>query len=66
MKKTPTMWKLYNLMLYCFEGNCQGEVNGNWGPARPLGYYSLRNRLRCALAVFTGKADAVVWPEDEK
>jgi hypothetical protein len=31
-------------------------------PARPLGYYSLRSRIRLAWMVFTGKADALVWP----
>lgn len=26
---------------------------------------SLQSRFRCAWLVFTGRADAVIWPEDE-
>lgn len=40
-------------------------INERWVPARPLGYYSLRNRIKCAWLVFTGKADALVWPMDQ-
>lgn len=41
-------------------------TQGNWRPARPLPYYfaglgNLRNRLRCAWLVFTGKCDALRW-----
>jgi hypothetical protein len=32
---------------------------------RPEGFASLGSRLRCAWLVFTGKADAVTWPEDD-
>lgn len=35
---------------------------GVWMPARPLGYYSWRSRLRLAWMVFTGRADVLVWP----
>lgn len=38
------------------------EIGGKWVPARPLGYPSLRQRLKAAWMVFTGRADAVVWP----
>jgi hypothetical protein len=34
----------------------------NWVPARPTGYASIRNRFKCAWLVFTGKADALIWP----
>jgi len=39
--------------------------SGQWVPARPLGMYSLRNRLKLALMVFTGKADVVIWPGEQ-
>lgn len=32
-----------------------------WIPARPLGYPSLKDRLRATWLVFTGKADALLW-----
>ena len=42
------------------------EINGRWYPARPINYQcrTLRERLREAWMVFTGKADPFVWPED--
>lgn len=43
------------------------EVEGRgWVPARPRNYRcrTLRERLREAWLVFTGKADPFVWPED--
>lgn len=42
--------------------NCQTELNGGWAPARGEGFASLRHRIRAAWMVFTGKADALVWP----
>jgi len=39
--------------------------SGQWVPARHLGMYGLRNRLKLALMVFTGKADVVIWPGEQ-
>lgn len=43
------------------------KINGVWVPARPENhkYRTLRQRLREAWAVFTGKADAFTWPEGQ-
>jgi hypothetical protein len=60
MGKAPNIIKLENLNSMC--RNSQAEINGKWVPARPLGYYLLRNRLNAAWMVFTGKADALLWP----
>lgn len=38
------------------------EINGKWVPARPAGNPSFWSRIRCAWAVFTGRADALKWP----
>jgi hypothetical protein len=38
------------------------QINGQWVPARPLGFMSLSSRLRAAWLVFTGRADALLWP----
>lgn len=40
----------------------QTNVKGKLVPSRPMGYPSLRHRLRATWLVFTGRADAVVWP----
>jgi hypothetical protein len=42
--------------------NVQTQIDGKWVPARALGYMSLWHRFYCAWLVWTGKADALVWP----
>lgn len=47
------------------------EINGVWQPARPLPFqYGLfgriLNRIKLAYLVFTGRADALVWVNQEK
>ena len=42
----------------------QAEIGGKWVPARPL-IGSMRDRIRAAWAVLTGKADAFTWPEGQ-
>lgn len=40
--------------------------DGRWVPARPMGYPGgWRYRIKAAWLVFTGKADAVTWPDGE-
>jgi hypothetical protein len=67
MKKAPSIHRIYSLqrMLDSRESLVQLEGGGMWHPARPLGFFSITHRLRCAWLVFTGKADALIWPEDE-
>lgn len=60
MKKAPIIIKLKDL--YRSTDCSQICVNGKYVPARPSGYYSLRYRLKAAWLVFTGKADALIWP----
>lgn len=37
-----------------------------WRPARGEGFNSLRYRFRCAWLVLTGRADALIWPGQER
>lgn len=42
------------------------EINGLWQPARPTPFYyglfgSVINRIKLAWLVFSGRADALVW-----
>ncbi len=46
-------------------GTCQAEINGQWVPARPLGFASPWYRWKAAWLVFTGRADALVWPQGQ-
>lgn len=51
-----TSLALHNLI------DCQTEINGKWQPARPIGYSSFLMRIKLTWMVFTGKADALIWP----
>lgn len=42
-----------------------GLPDGRWVPARPIGFQSIRQRLRATWLVWTGRADALVWPGDQ-
>lgn len=62
--KYPTIWQLNNLLRSA--GTVQASTDGNtWHHARPAGYPSIKQRIKAAWLVFTGKADAVVWPEGQ-
>ena len=43
----------------------QADINGKWVPARPLGFFSIWHRIRCAWLAFTGACDLVRWPEGQ-
>lgn len=69
MKKYPSIYKLKYLYELCQNHLRMGvsvNVDGKWVPARSMGYPSIKTRFQCAWLVFTGKADAVIWPEDEQ
>lgn len=40
-------------------------INGRWVPARSLGFQAFPSRVRAAWLVFTGRADALIWPEGQ-
>lgn len=61
--------KISNLSLHIIMDNAV-EINGAWQPARPLPFYygvigSILNRVKLAWLVFSGKADALVWINQE-
>lgn len=39
-----------------------GLPDGRWVPARPCGYSSPIERLKAAWLVWSGRADALIWP----
>lgn len=64
--KYPTIYKLEQVAKLAVEANPSTSNDGkNWVPARPLGYASWRTRLKAAWLVFTGRADAVTWPQGQ-
>lgn len=61
--KSPSIIKLDSLIASANE--TQANINRKWVPSRPIGFISWRYRVEAAWLVFTGKADAVIWPEDQ-
>ena len=64
---SPSEWELGALIDYAKNGECQAGIESpagtQWVPARPMkNLDTLPERFRLALAVFTGKADALFWP----
>ena len=56
--KHPNIVDAYQLIAWGDE--VQKEVGGKYVPARGCGYHG--SRFRAAWKVFTGKADALIWP----
>jgi hypothetical protein len=44
------------------DGPLAGLPDGRWVPARPIAFQSIRERVRATWLVWTGRADALVWP----
>lgn len=63
MKQAPNMWSIPDLLEHIKSGPRVSSDGEKWLPARPLGFYSFGSRLGIAWYVFTGRADALVWPE---
>lgn len=62
MPRNPSLWRLTDL-IECASSMRYREPDM---PARPLGTcYTLSKRIRAAWLVFTGRADAVIWPGDQ-
>lgn len=61
MRNTPSIYKLEDL-LRSVNQTAARLPDGRVVPARAQGLWSLRYRFRAAWLVWTGKADAVVWP----
>lgn len=63
LKQVPTIWGLKDLIETT--ASLSTEIDGKWVPSRPLGAVGIKARIKAAWLVFTGKADAVIWPEGQ-
>jgi hypothetical protein len=63
VKKYPIVWQLDCLIKWS-KSNRTSNGN-NYYPVRPFGWPSLSSRVQIAWLVFTGRADAVIWPGDQ-
>ena len=65
MKKYPAILQLHQVMRSANHPSVFLTTGGKWVPARPLGFQSIWTRFSAAWLVFTGKADALIWPGDQ-
>ena len=45
--------------------HCSTNDGKTWVPARPIAFQSVRERVRATWLVWTGRADALVWPGNQ-
>jgi len=62
--KAPNIYKLENLTTLKSPVDL-ALIDDRWVPARPVGYYSFRWRLKAAWLAFTGQCDLVKWPGNQ-
>lgn len=63
--KDPAIIEMDKAWVGSLKENLRRLGPNNWVPARPLGYPSYANRFRAAWLVFTGRADALIWPGEQ-
>lgn len=61
------IWQLDALLDSANRVKCKEPNSNEWVPSRPdnFKYESWARRIKAAFLVLTGKADAVVWPNNQ-
>ncbi len=59
------VWRLGDLIASARETTMRPTNGSGYVPCRPLGHTGWKYRLKAAWKVFTGKADAVIWPHGQ-
>ena len=64
-KRIKMIWSLKQLVEH--SSRTHALINGKWVPCRPITwkYLPIIERIKDALAVFNGKAEAFTWPEGQ-
>lgn len=63
MRQAPNIYSLRSLIKAADGTSMAGLADGSWVPARPLGFFSMEQRLKAAWLAFAGKGDVVLWPD---
>lgn len=63
MKKAPNLYTIDDIIAHCQHHSAL--IDEEWVPARPIGYFILKYRLKLAIGVFTGRYDALEWPKGQ-
>ena len=64
MRRYPAMWTAEALVQHAQSG-VRCKVHDEYVPARPWLWNERWTRFKCAWRVFTGRCDALLWPEDD-
>ena len=65
--KHPRIWDVCHLKNYLARGHAEYRLpEGRFVPARPFRYSSFWRRVEATWLVFTGRADAVTWPGQDR
>lgn len=61
------IWQLNELVDSTNRVKCKQNNSAGWIPARPENFKheGFKRRIKAAWLVFTGKADAVIWPSGQ-
>lgn len=65
MRKAPAIYNFEDLKTILQLNVTKSSDGETWYVARPLGYYSIKNRIKCAWLAFAGKADLLIWPDNQ-
>jgi len=60
--KDPAVIHLSQRWLQSLNEVQAGLPDGRWVPARPEGFSSIWYRIKATWLVWTGRADALIWP----
>lgn len=64
MMRIPNICDVIGVIRTAADAQC-GLPDGRYVPARPMAYQSWGMRWKAAWLVFTGRADALLWPGQE-
>jgi hypothetical protein len=66
MRRAPSVYTPSTLAAALKDAPPRAALGGKWLPARPLGMFSIKSRLQLAWEVFSGRADVLRWPGQER
>jgi len=64
MKKASGLYDV-NTIINISSENLMNDGFEEWVPSRPIGTFGFLSRCKKAWMVFTGKADALIWPKGQ-
>lgn len=60
--RSPSIHYVEDVRKMNLNNSTHALIDGQWFLARPLGFCNIWERIRVSWLVFTGRADALIWP----